>query len=153
SRHFANIATGPEAFAPVTGNTWYHVMQHISVDGDPNAPKSVAGSGTIAVFNSVVYVNGIAVSANNDSMDFTREYTTNPPGVGANPQPNYDHKLVVGGSELANTDALGPTLYGNFFDGVIDDLEMYIYGDGTAQGGQNWGSFDLFEDNAWIKDQ
>ncbi len=154
SRHFANIATGPESTTAVVGNTWHHVMQHISVNGDPNSPVAVTGSGTIAEFNSVVYVNGIAVSANNDTMDFTRTYQTGPPVVvTGNPQPNYDHRLVVGGSELANPDSGGSTLYGNFFNGVVDDLEMYVYGDNTAQGGENWGSFNLFEDNAWIKNQ
>ncbi|MCO6047972.1 hypothetical protein NG895_29065 [Aeoliella sp. ICT_H6.2] len=159
SRHFANITTGPEAMVPVVGDTWYHVMQHIYLDGTPGAPKVIAG-GAPYEFTSVMYVDGIAVSANNDTQTFTREYQDGPPLVVVNnSQPDYDHRLVIGGSELPNSDTDGPTLYGNFFDGVIDDLEMYVYGNnemgtpGDRTDGEDWGTFDLFSDNAWIANE
>jgi hypothetical protein len=38
----------------------------------------------------------------------------------------------------------------NFFTGQIDSLKLGVFGDNTAQGGQNWGNFDLGVDNDYI---
>ncbi len=111
---------------PVVGNTWYHVMQHVYNANDPNSPRRLTG-GSGTNHEAVLYVDGVAVSANIDNIPTG---TTDP--------------LVVG----AQQDAEGG--FKNHFMGVIDDVEMYVFGDNTSQGGQNWGSFDLFADNEWI---
>lgn len=150
SEHGAGSAPVP-ATVQAVGNTWHHVMQHIYTADSLGAPRFIPGSGTPYEFTSVVYVNGIAVSSNQDSLPTTRNYPEgNPP---TNSAPNFDHFLVVGASELPNTDQGAPPLFGNFFNGVIDDLEMYVYGNNSSQGGQNWGTFDLFRDNEWIANE
>ena len=106
----------------VTGNQWYHVMHHNYPRGGDN-------------FRSVLYVNGIAVSATDD-------------GIPTGGVTNFTGKLVVGAAEIAG-DGISPA-YSNYFTGAVDNLEMYVAGDNTAQGGQNWGTFDLFADNDWI---
>ena len=42
---------------------------------------------------------------------------------------------------------------GQYFDGAIDDLRLYVFGDNTSEGGQDFGTFDLFSDNDWIANQ
>ena len=38
----------------------------------------------------------------------------------------------------------------NFFTGQLDSLKLGVYGDNTAQGGQNWGDFNFCVDNDYI---
>jgi hypothetical protein len=111
---------------PVIGNTWYHVMQHVYNANDPNSPRRITGSSGTN-HEAVLYVDGVAVSANFDNIPTA---TTDP--------------LVVG----AQQDGEGG--FNSHFMGIIDDVEMYVFGDNTSQGGQDWGSFDLFADNEWI---
>jgi hypothetical protein len=126
----------------VVGNQWYHVMQHVYHSADAGAPKVVSGTADLG-FTGIVYVNGIAVAANNDT-----------PNVGDSIAGSRVGVLVVGAEELADTEAVSATpIIGNYFDGTIDNLEMYVYGDNTAQGGQNYGTFGLFADNKWIANQ
>ena len=120
--------------ASVTGNQWYHVMQHVYPTDDPGAPNVVAGSGSDDLgFSSVMYVNGIAVSASNDTPEPGDLYSG--PRVGA---------LTVGAAELVG-DGLTLTA-GDYFQGVVDDLEMYVFDD-------TYGTFDLFADNEWIANE
>ncbi|MCO6044320.1 LamG domain-containing protein [Aeoliella sp. ICT_H6.2] len=135
--------TDIEATVDVVGDTWYHVMQHIYTSGDDNAPE--LGTGVdFSDFMSVVYVNGIAVSANADTL----------PPEGFVDGPRFG-VLSVGAAEVEG-DGLTP-VYGEYFDGAIDDLEMYVYGDNsgvsTSPPGQDYGTFYLMEDNAWIAEE
>ena len=128
----------------VAGDTWSHVMHHVYPSSDPNAPSVIAGTGSGDLgFSSVVYVNGVAVSANNDSP--------NPGDFSAGGRVGV---LTVGAAELTDQDGDTATAdYGEFFDGTVDDLQMYVFGDNTSDGGQNYGSFDLFADNEWIANE
>ncbi|MBN1853989.1 MAG: PEP-CTERM sorting domain-containing protein [Pirellulales bacterium] len=126
------------ATVEVVGNTWHHVMQHVYHSTDPGAPKVLDGSGSSDLgFTGVVYVNGIAVSANNDTPNPNDLKTGSRTGL-----------LTVGAEEVTlNT-------FASYFHGVVDDLEMYVFGDNSSQtgppAGQNYGTFDLFTDNDWI---
>lgn len=130
---------------PVVGNQWVHVMQHIYHVSQPGFPTPLSNARS---YTGVVYVNGIAVSASNGTVF---------PGqlVGSTLNPTFVGELVVGAQEIAN-DGFDP-LYDHHFKGVIDDLQMYVYGDNSSDSGppagQNYGTFDLFADNDWIADQ
>ncbi|WP_442481382.1 PEP-CTERM sorting domain-containing protein [Aeoliella sp. SH292] len=136
--------TDIEATVNVTGNTWYHVMQHIFTAGDSRAPE-VDGGQDFAEYMSVVYVNGIAVSASADSQP-PEGFVSGGTRVG---------QLTVGAAEMQG-DGLG-AVHGEYFQGTVDDLEMYVYGDNsdvtTSPAGQNYGTFQLFQDNDWIASQ
>ena len=128
----------------VVGNTWYHVMQHIHETGEPGAPKLVVGTQGESGFTSVVYVDGVAVSAiNDDHRNADGHLTGDRVGL-----------LTVGGAELPDQDADPATAdLGQYFDGTIDDLRLYVFGDNSSEGGQNFGTFDLFSDNDWIANE
>jgi hypothetical protein len=121
------------ATVPVVGDAWHHVMHHQYPLTGPGSPRNVSGSSLPVT--AVVYVNGIAVSVNNDSL-------------GSRTAGSRVGVLAVGAAEIPG-DGSNPT-YGNFFRGAVDNLEMYVYGNNTSQGGQNYGAFDLFADNDWI---
>ncbi|QDU55886.1 LamG-like jellyroll fold domain-containing protein [Aeoliella mucimassa] len=121
----------------VVGDTWYHVMQHVYINGDSGAPKLAPGSAA-RPFTSVIYVDGVAVSANNDNINTGGDTA-------------FVGKLVVGAAEF-NGDGFVPD-YSNHFNGVLDEMEMYVYGDNTSEGGMDYGTFNLFEDNEWIAEQ
>ncbi|TWU26086.1 PEP-CTERM sorting domain-containing protein [Bythopirellula polymerisocia] len=133
------------ATVPVVGNQWYHVMHHVYRSVDPGAPQTLPGGSVLdAGFTSVVYVNGMAVSANN-----------------GNPTPGeLDNGMRVGvlavGAEEISGDGFTP-VFDNYFKGVVDNLEMYVYGDNSSlagpPAGQNYGTFNLLADNIWIADQ
>jgi hypothetical protein len=91
--------TDVEASVPVVGNTWHHVAQHIWRNVDTAAPEVVPGTGTATAFTSVLYVNGVAVSANNDGSVTASVGTFQVGGYGNTP--------------------------GDFFQGVVDELELY----------------------------
>ena len=123
----------------VVGNTWHHVMHHAYNQNDPNSPRQIVpGGGTNHV--SVLYVNGIAVSANGDNL---------PAGFDITSQA-FSGQLVVGAEDDGNEG------FKNHFQGVIDGLEMYVFGNnesgtpGDLTDGEDWGTFDLFADNEWI---
>lgn len=126
--------SGADGIAPVpasvdvpAGDTWYHVMHHHQpTSGD--------------TFLSVVYVDGVVVSANLDT-------------IVAAPPANYKGELVVGAAEVNGDNNFETAEYDYFFEGDIDNLEMYVFGDNTSEGGQDWGSFDLFSDNEWIANE
>ncbi len=129
------------ALVPVVGDTWVHAMHHFYTDGDAGSPAFVSGGN--AGFYGVVYIDGVAVSATNDSPD-PGDYTAGD-RVGL---------LTVGAAEIADQNGDPMTAeYGEFFDGTIDDLEMYVFGDNTGAGGQDYGTFDLFSDNEWIANE
>jgi len=123
------------ATVSVAADTWYHVMQHIHTTGDVGAPGLVEGAES--GFSSVVYVDGIAVSASNDFHD-----------VGDFTAGDRVGSLTVGAAELADQDEDPTTAdFGEFFDGTVDDLQMYISQSPLG------GPFDLFEDNEWIANE
>jgi hypothetical protein len=109
----------PASVSVPAGDAWYHVMHH-------HQPTS--GN----VFASIVYVDGVAVSANLDTIPTDSAFA-----------------LAIGARQVSGTRAAPE--FGNYFTGVVDDLEMYVFGDNTSQGGTNWGTFNLFADNEWIK--
>ncbi|QDU56996.1 hypothetical protein [Aeoliella mucimassa] len=134
------IAPVPATVSVPAANTWYHYMHQNYPSSDEGTPTVVPGTGTIRNTYSVVYIDGIAVSANNDTIvDFSASGIT-----------TSSNSLVIGASEIPDAT---PPVYGNFFQGVIDDVEMYVYGDNSSQGGQDYGTFDLFSDNEWIASQ
>lgn len=100
---------------------WTHVMQ-LAGFNDPVGGGSAQGG--------ALYVNGVAVAAQNTFYD-----------------PNTAD-LAIG----SNVDGTG-----NFYHGVLDDVRIFFWGDNTGQDngglgpfGQNWGTLQLGEDNAWI---
>lgn len=133
------------ATAPVVGNQWHHVMQHIYRTTEPGGPRLADGAVDDDGFTSVVYVDGIAVSAENGS-----------PRPGQADNGNRFFRLAVGAEETSSVTFVTPEFI-NHFDGVVDDLEMYVYGDNsavsTSPAGQDYGTFNLLEDNGWILSQ
>jgi hypothetical protein len=84
------------------------------------------GNGGVAV-----YLNGVAVSR------FNAGYTASTIAV----TPTPDRNMYVGAGSGGGT---------NFFTGQLNSLKLGVYGDNTAQGGQNWGDFNLGVDNDYI---
>ncbi|WP_425399366.1 dockerin type I domain-containing protein [Aeoliella sp.] len=128
----------------VDGDQWSHVMHHIHRTNDPGAPGVLPGTGSSDLgFTAVLYVNGIAVSANNDT-----------PAPGDMFAGMRTGALVIGAEEVSGDGITAA--FDNHFQGVIDDLEMYVYGDNSnltgPPAGQDYGQFDLFADNKWIAD-
>ena len=119
------------ADVPVVGDTWYHVMQHVYNQDDPGAPQLISGGGGTN-HRAILFVNGVAVSANADNIPAEADPTAG----------GYSGDLVVG----AEDDGLGG--FTKHFQGVIDDLEMYVFGVNDVA--TDFGTFDLFADNAWI---
>ena len=130
-----------EATVPVVGDQWYHVMHHIYRSTQPGFPEPLSNGRS---YTGVVYVNGVAVSASNDTIYAGQLDNGDRVGV-----------LALGAEEISN-DGFTP-LFDNHFKGVVDDLEMYVYGDNSSDlgppAGQDYGTFDLFTDNAWIASQ
>jgi len=123
-----------EATVAVTGDTWYHVMHHVYESSDANATIATGGN---ADHVSVLYVDGIAVSANADSINTGDFGDAGRLGV-----------LTVGAAELPDTDEDPATAeFGEYFDGTVDDLEMYVFQSPLG------GPFDLFTDNEWIANE
>lgn len=142
SQHTADNFNGFGAIpgdVDVQGDTWQHVMQHVYNKSDLRAPKILSGTGTLNHI-AIVYADGVAVSANADNM---------PAGFDLMAQ-GFSGDLIVGAEDN------GEGGYKNHFAGVIDNLEMYVFGDnetgspGVLTDGENWGTFDLFADNDWI---
>ena len=105
SQNFSNhpLDSHIEATVPVIPNVWHHVAQHIYLNSDANAPTVIPGSGDAPhLYTSVVYVNGVAVSASNDSST----------GEG-------NGEFVIGAEGSTPT---------NYFSGVIDELTIYTSG-------------------------
>jgi hypothetical protein len=117
----ADIAEGA-----VINNQWSHVMVVM-----PKKPATPTGG-----YTSVMYVDGLAVSAQNGNYD--RSVAT------------QAEALVVG----ANTNAT-PANVGNatWFKGVVDEMEMFVMGKSydTATGTfTDFGTFSLLSDNDWM---
>lgn len=133
------------ASVPVVGDQWYHVMHHIYRSEDPNGPQLAGNANTDNGFTAIVYVDGVAVSANNG---------TPRPGEADNGN-RVDAGLSVGAEETSRV--FFSSEYTNHFTGVVDDLEMYVFGDNssvtTSPAGQDYGTFNLLEDNGWIADR
>lgn len=137
--------TSIPATVSVVGNQWHHVMQHIYPNNHPGAPSVVAGTANQG-FTSVVYVNGVAVSANNGL-----------PTPGELDDGDRVGRLAIGAEEIASPDLFTPT-FSNYFKGTVDDVKMYVYGDNSTvttgpPDGQNYGTFNLLTDNDWITGQ
>lgn len=130
-----------EATVPVVGNQWYHVMHHIYRSIDPGFPEPLSSG---AAYTGVVYVNGIAVSASNGTVS-----------PGQSGDFDFENALAVG-SEKVVLGGPDPE-FANHFKGVVDNLQMYVFGDNSSApgfpAGQDYGTFDLFVDNDWIAAQ
>ena len=100
----------------VATDQWYHVM--VVRPFGPSGPNNGAR----------FYLDGVVIDAI---------------GGGYNAVPE-DNVLTIG----ANTGDLFDTIPGesNFFDGVLDDLEMFVMGTSTDTA-TDWGTFHLAEDN------
>lgn len=94
----SGIGNSIPATEAVVANQWYHVAQHIYLHSDSSAPDLVEGAAR--TFTSVIFVNGLAVSANNDNSG----------------TPAGDFMLGASGDDSAAAD---------FFSGVIDEVEIY----------------------------
>lgn len=132
---------GVGAAAVATANQWAHIMVVTDSEG-------VSGSATSRVApTSVMYVNGIAVSA--VSGDYLRGI---PPLGTVNDIPDTA-PLVVGG-RTATAAAASTVGTAQNFNGVIDDLELFLlgYNGGTngLSGTGDFGLFDLATDNGYV---
>ena len=132
-----NIAQVPATVAVPAGNTWYHVMHNNFVSSDASGARVVPGTGAVRGFNSILYVNGVAVSANNDNIGVIGQPSTDE---------DFEGSLVVGAAERDTNNNGSTEGFGNFFKGVIDDLDMFVHGG-------SFGDFDLFADNEWIQQE
>jgi hypothetical protein len=115
---------GINSSAPVAFNAWTHVMQ-VAGSNDPDDGRSNLGS--------ALYVNGVAVAASGAFYGFN------------------ESALSIGSNQDAS---------GNFFRGAMDNVRLFIWGDNSRQSnggagpnGQDWGDFNLGEDNEWIANQ
>ncbi|QDU56954.1 PEP-CTERM sorting domain-containing protein [Aeoliella mucimassa] len=139
--NFNNFGVVP-AEVDVVGDTWQHVMHHVYNANDPQAPARLSG-GAGSNHVSVIYVNGIAVSSNVDNLPADFDLLSQ----------GFSGSLVVG----AEDDGSGG--FKNHFQGVLDDIEMYVFGNnetgtpGNLADGEDWGTFDLFSDNEWIANE
>jgi len=86
---------------------------------------------TISNTGVALYINGVAVSR------FNAGYTASTIAV----TPTPDRNMYVGAGSGGTT---------NFLTGQVDSLKLGVYGDNTAQGGQNWTDFNLGVDNDYI---
>ena len=77
-------------------------------------------------FWNALYVDGVAVRASTARYDATKE-----------------ENMSIG-SELIDGTA------SEFFTGAIDNIKMHIEGDNTAQGGQDYGTYNIATDNDFI---
>ncbi|QDU56032.1 LamG-like jellyroll fold domain-containing protein [Aeoliella mucimassa] len=126
--------SGVSVASTLDSNGWAHVMQ---VGGYQNLSQGNSA------YQSVLFVNGVAVYATSETQNMDADSTS----------------LSVGSNQAGD---------GNFYTGVMDNLEMFLWGDnsdelgadGSAGGtngigglnadGQNWGAFSLFDDNHYI---
>jgi hypothetical protein len=126
---------GVGAMAQAVANQWYHVMVV-----RPSVPIGFGNT-------SVMYVNGVAVSA------AVGDYQREPPPPPPNPDNDPDSaRLTIGAnSEVAAQSAENVTK--NYFSGIVDDLEMFVMGlNGSTHGLGGTGDFGLFDfasDNAY----
>ena len=82
---------------------------------------------------AVLYVDGIAVRAVSGAYDVTQ---TADLVVGSTTSGQENDFFFTGGTA-------------EYFDGVIDDLELYVYGSNSAE---DFGNFDFFTENAYARD-
>jgi hypothetical protein len=142
SNKYADTANRLPATVAVVPDTWLHVMHHVYNATDPNSPRRLSG-GAGTNHAAVVYVNGVAVSSNIDNLQANFNYATS----------GRSGDLIVGAVENNGGG------FRSFFNGAMDDLEMYVFGNnetgtvGNLADGENWGTFDLFADNKWIANQ
>lgn len=76
---------------------------------------------------AILYVDGVAVAATNRFYNGGVSFFA----IGADASEN-------GGT--------------NNYQGVVDDLSVFVFGDNTSNGGQDWGTPSLVEDNGFIAD-
>lgn len=105
----------------VTFNQWSHVQMISGFSDRVNGRSNVGG---------VLLVNGVAVAARNDAVEFSAAQL-----------------LTIGGSRV--TQDLSMT---NPFRGVIDDVKISVWGTSSTNG-TNYGTFNLAADNEWIATQ
>ncbi len=119
-------------------NTW--VMRYAGTDYDSGVTVSrdewhhvmvVRANG--AANGSRMYVDGVVVGAAGGGYTGS---STVPLAIGANTD-GFDSSDFTGGTE-------------SFFKGIIDDVEMFVIGDNTAEGGMDYGTFDYMSDNGAI---
>ncbi|QDV78592.1 LamG-like jellyroll fold domain-containing protein [Botrimarina mediterranea] len=107
-----------ETGVAVTPNTWSHVMLvHDSV----------------GLKSSVMYVNGLAVSTQTTGYNNASAVNLL---VGANAEPDV--------GETQNPDLQTPP---TFFQGIIDEIELFVIDDGSS-----YGQFDYTSDNGYFTD-
>lgn len=118
-----SIDTGVSVTSTLDANGWVHVMELAGFD------SPIGGD---SAFGGALYVNGVAVAAQNTFYD---------------------------PSTLAFSVGSDPDGSANFYKGVIDNPGLFFWGDNTGQDsgdgrlGKNWGALDLGTDNEWIAHQ
>jgi hypothetical protein len=100
---------------------WAHLMMLSGFSDRVNGRSDVGG---------VLLVNGVAVAARNDAVEFSATQL-----------------LTIGGARLTQDDPLT-----NPFRGVIDDVKVFVWGTSTTSSA-NYGVLNLATDNQWIASQ
>jgi len=121
--NWASVYAGTEVNSnvPVSFDQWSHVMVAIPDIAQP--------------YRGVLYVNGVAIAAN--QANYSTSATINA------------QALIVGANSDANGTLIGTT---NFFRGTLDDLKMFIWGRGynsTSGAFTDFGTFNFRTDNAY----
>ena len=117
---------GSAAQAPANLGDDFNTNANVAFNGWTHLMQRTFGNGGVAV-----YINGVAMSR------FNAGYTAST--IAVTPAPNLN--MYVGAGSGGAT---------NFFTGQIDNLKLGIYGNNTAQGGQDWTDFNLGVDNDYI---
>ena len=114
-----------------------YVLRYAGNDYDSGVPVTADEWRHIMVASvddaGVLYVDGEAVLAVDGAYDVT---DTADLVIGSNTAGNENDFFFTGGTT-------------DYFDGIIDDLELYVYGSNSQQ---DWGTFDFLGENAYARD-
>lgn len=122
----SDLPTPIDSGAPVAFDQWSHLMQ-VSGLGDP-----INGTATTP---SVLYVNGVAVAVQTTAYEF-----------------QLNQPLTIGAMQFeGNLNGAIPTPPENFYRGIVDDVEISLWGKNSL--GTDYGTFSLTEDNSYIAAQ
>lgn len=124
----AVIGTGVplDSGVPVAFDQWTHVM-HVS--GATNLADGSTQSG------GALFVNGVIVKAGSTPYTF-----------------NSNHPFTIGAQQFqGDIGGATPSEPGNFFKGIVDDVDVFLWGTNTS--GHDYGRFHAGTDNDWISAQ
>jgi hypothetical protein len=122
----AGPVTPIDSGVPVAFNQWSHVM-HVSGATDLDNGATQTGG--------ALFVNGVIVKASSNAYTF-----------------NANHPLTIGAQQFqGDIGGATPSEPGNFFKGIIDDVDMFLWGTNVSE--FDFGTFNAGEDNDWIVSQ